>query len=85
MKAFEYTITDPVGMHARPAGQLAMAVKGCASVVTVAKGVKEANALKMMRLMGLGIRQGDTVRVTVEGPDEEQAKEAIEAFFRENL
>ena len=27
MKSFEYTITDPVGMHARPAGNLAKKVK----------------------------------------------------------
>ena len=37
MKTFEYTITDPVGIHARPAGLLVKAVKEHASKVTITK------------------------------------------------
>ena len=32
MKQFEYTITDPLGIHARPAGLLAKAAKGFADM-----------------------------------------------------
>ena len=85
MKSFEYTITDPVGIHARPAGLLVKEVRNYASAVTVILGEKEVNALKLMALMGMGIRQGDTVKVTVEGPDEETAAAAVEAFFKTNL
>lgn len=35
MKQFTYTITDPVGIHARPAGLLAKAAKGMDSTITV--------------------------------------------------
>ena len=56
-----------------------------ASAVTVAKGEKSVNALKLMALMGMGIKQGDTVKVTVEGADEDAAAAAIEAFFKANL
>ena len=38
MKSFEYTITDPVGIHARPAGVLVKEIKQYASTVTVIKG-----------------------------------------------
>lgn len=38
-----------------------------------------------MALMGMGVKCGDTVEVTVEGPDEAAAKESIEKFFKENL
>ena len=65
MKSFEYTITDPVGIHARPAGILVKEIKKYASTVTVSKGDKAVNALKLMALMGMGIKQGDTVKVTV--------------------
>ena len=85
MKAFEYTITDPVGIHARPAGILVKEIKKYASTVTVCKGDKAVNALKLMALMGMGIKQGDTVKVSVEGADEETAAAAIEAFFKANL
>ncbi len=85
MKEFEYTITDPVGIHARPAGVLVKEIKKYTSTVTVAKGEKSVNALKLMALMGMGIKQGDTVKVTVEGPDEDTAAAAIEAFFKANL
>ena len=85
MKSCEYTITDPVGIHARPAGILVREVKKYASTVTVIKGGKSVNALKLMALMGMGIKQGDTVEVTVEGADEDTAAAAIEEFFKANL
>ena len=85
MKSFEYTITDPVGIHARPAGVLVKEIKKYTSTVTVKKGDKAVNALKLMALMGMGIKQGDTVTVEVEGPDEETAAAEVEAFFKANL
>lgn len=86
MKSFEYTITDPVGIHARPAGLLVKAIKGFAgSTVTITKGDKAVNALKLMALMQMGIKQGDTVKVDVEGGDEEAVAAAIEEFFKANL
>jgi len=86
MKKFEYTITDPVGIHARPAGQLAKAAKALDSTVTITKdGSKSAAATRLMALMGLGIKKGDTITVTVEGGNEADNAAAIEKFFKENL
>ncbi len=85
MKSFEYTITDPVGLHARPAGLLVKEVKKYASTITVTKGEKSVNALKLMALMGMGIKQGDTVTVSIDGADEDTAAAAIEAFFKANF
>ena len=87
MKQFTYTITDPVGIHARPAGLLAKAAKGLDSTVTVAKedGSKSAVATKLMAMMGMGIKQGETVTVTIEGGNEEANAATIEAFFKENF
>lgn len=86
MKKFEYTITDPVGIHARPAGLLVKAAKALDSTVTIEKaGGKSAAATKLMAVMGLGIKQGDTVFVTVEGGNEEANAAAMEQFFQDNL
>ena len=82
MKTFNYTITDEVGIHARPAGLLAKKAKEFESVCTIEKGGKSVNITK---LMALGVKQGDTVTVTCEGADEDKASEALKAFFEETL
>lgn len=85
MRSFEYTVKDPVGIHARPAGLLVRQVRTYQSKVTIAKDGKEVNGLKLMALMGLCVKQGETVTVTVEGPDEEFAAGDLEAFLKANL
>ena len=85
MKTFSYTITDEVGIHARPAGLLAKKAKEFESVCTIEKGGKSVNITKLMALMGLGVKQGDTVTGTCEGADEDKASEALKAFFEETL
>ena len=85
MKQFEYTVTEPVGIHARPAGLLTKEAKKYKSTITLTKDGKSVNVLKLMALMGLGVKCGDTVTVTVEGEDEETAAPAMEAFFKANL
>lgn len=85
MKTFQYTITDPVGLHARPAGMLVKEVKKYESKVTVAKEGKSSDASKLMMLMALGVKCGDEITVEVSGADEETASAELEAFFRANL
>ena len=86
MKSFDYVITDPVGIHARPAGILVKEVKNYKdSTITLAKGEKSVNLLKLMALMQMGIKQGDKVTVSVEGGDEEAVCAKIEEFFKANM
>lgn len=85
MKSFTYTITDEVGIHARPAGLLVKKAKEFDSTITIEKGGKSVNASKLMALMGLGVKCGETVTVTAEGCDEEKAASALEEFFKSNL
>ena len=47
MKQFQYTITDPVGIHARPAGLLVKAAKAFQSSITV-EGADEEEAAAAM-------------------------------------
>ena len=85
MKTFSYTIQDEVGIHARPAGLLAKKAKEFESTITLEKEGKTVNVTKLMALMGMGVKCGDTVNLTVEGSDEEVAATEIEAFFKANL
>ena len=77
MKEFDYTIKDPNGIHARPAGILVKTAKACSSTITVVKGEKSCDMKKILVLMGMGIKQGDTIHVKVEGADEEAASKAV--------
>ena len=86
MKQFTYTIKDPLGIHARPAGQLAKLAKSFPdTTATLTKGEKTVKLSQLMMLMGLAIKKDQEVTITVEGPAEEEAAAALMAFFEENL
>lgn len=86
MKEFTYTVTDPLGIHARPAGQVAKLAKGYTdTVIIISKNGNAAKASQLMKLMSLAVKQGDTVRITAEGPREEEAIEELRGFFTANL
>lgn len=83
MRKFEYVIKDEIGIHARPAGMLAKEAKKYESKVVICKDDKKAEATKLMAVMGLAVKCGNTVEV--EGADEDAAFEAVKSFFEENL
>lgn len=85
MKKFDYVITDEVGIHARPAGNLAKLCKELGVKVTIESNGKSAEATKLMAIMALGIKKGTSITVTVEGEAEESALAELEKFFQENL
>lgn len=85
MNEFKYVITDPEGIHARPAGILVKQAAGYQSSVKIAKGEKSADAKRIFGVMGLGVKTGEEVTITVEGADEDTAAAELETFFKENL
>ena len=85
MKEFTYVVNDPIGIHARPAGMLVKEAKKYQSTLTITKNGKEVNCLKLMGVMSLGIKHGETVLVKAEGADEDIAIAAFEEFFKANL
>lgn len=86
MKQFTYAVTDPLGIHARPAGLLAKLAKSFAGTeVTIAKDGDAVKATQLMKLMALGVKNGTTVTVAADGPAEDEAIAALQKFFEENL
>lgn len=85
MTTFQYTITDEVGIHARPAGLLVKEAKQYDASITLECNGKSADVKKLMALMALGVKQGDTVTVSVDGGDEASAVAKLEEFFKANL
>ena len=85
MKEFKYGVTDPEGLHARPAGILVKKAAEFQSKIMIDKAGKAADAKRILGVMGLGVKKGEEVTITAEGEDEETAIVALEAFFKENL
>lgn len=85
MKTFTYTIKDELGIHARPAGLLAKTAKALDSEITISKGDKSVGAAKLIALMGLGVKCGDTITVTISGGDEEASENTMREFLENNL
>ena len=85
MKEFKYTITDPEGIHARPAGELVKAAKQFTSTIKLAKDGKSGDCKKIFGIMGLAVKNGQEVTLTFEGEDEEAAYEAVSQFMKENM
>ncbi len=85
MVSFNYTITDEVGIHARPAGLLVKEAKAYGDTVTITNKGKSADAKKLMALLALGVKQGEEVVVEVEGDTEAETAAKLEEFFKANL
>ena len=74
MKQFEYTINDPLGSDGFQGSNKQKSKNGNA-----------VKATQLMKLMGMGIKQGDVVTVAADGPSEDAAIAAMQTFFRDNL
>lgn len=86
MIQFSYTIRDELGIHARPAGQLAKVAKSFdPTVISITKEGKTVKASQLMKLMGLAVKKGNEITITVEGEREEEAAAAMKKFLEENL
>lgn len=84
MKEFTYTITDPVGIHARPAGMLAKKAAELDSTVTIIKDGKSVDTRRLMALMQLGIKENDEITVRIEGGNEDRNAHEILTFLEIN-
>jgi phosphotransferase system HPr (HPr) family protein len=85
MQEFSYTITDPNGIHARPAGLFVQKMQEYKSTVTVNREGQSADAKKLIALMKLRLKCGQTFTVKAEGEDETEASAAAQDFLTANL
>jgi phosphocarrier protein HPr len=85
MQEFTYTIKDPDGIHARPAGLLVKEATKFKSKVTLKANGKSADLKRIFALMALGVKTGTEVTVTAEGEDEEAAIKALQANLTNNF
>lgn len=85
MTAFEHTLQNPEGIHARPAGLLVKQAQQYESTVTLVKNGKEADLKRLFAVMGLAAKQGEVVSLRIEGDDEEEAAQQLQQYLQENM
>ena len=85
MKEIKHTLTDPLGLHARPAGQLVKAVGKYKSDIQIGRPEKMVNAKRIIGVMALSMKQGQELIMTFNGEDEEEAASFCRDFLEANL
>ena len=81
----EVTVLDPIGLHARPAGQIVKLVKESGLEVSIGRpGEEFAKANSALRLMALKIKTGETLTLEIEA-DDQGAADGIAAQIQEFL
>src|SRR4051794_30893589 len=71
------TLINPLGLHARPAAQIATAVGALAADVAVEACGRRADATSSLELLTLGAGHGAEITVTATGADAEQAIDTV--------
>lgn len=77
MREFLYEVKDPMGFHARPASRLFMRAKEFDCRIEIAAEGETVDGKNLLALMGLDIREGETLQFRFEGADEEEAEKAL--------
>ncbi|MCR5656001.1 MAG: HPr family phosphocarrier protein [Butyrivibrio sp.] len=70
-------IKNPTGLHLRPAGNLCKVAMNYKSHITFKYGDNIANAKSVLSVLGACIKCGDELEFKCEGPDEQEAMDAL--------
>lgn len=82
MKEKTFTIIEEAGIHARPASLLVSNAGKFSSEINIEYKEKKANLKSIMGVMALGIKKGETIKITEEGPDEDDAIVKLEELLK---
>ncbi len=77
MPSQDFTITNKLGIHARPAAQLVKTANKFDADITIEKDGEEADGKSIMGLMMLAAGHGSILTVRTEGLDADNALAAI--------
>ncbi len=86
MVSMELRIDSKLGIHLRPAGAMCNEAVKYNSVISFSKDEeKTANAKSVISILAAGIKFGDTIKITAEGNDEQQALDGVVRALRQSL
>jgi len=70
-------ITNPSGLHARPAAQVVAKLQPLTAEITIAVNGRRADARSITAVLGLGAAVGDELTITARGGDAQAALDAV--------
>lgn len=79
------TLTNPSGLHARPASVFAKAAATHPSDVTVAKGDRTVNAKSVLSVLTLDCHQGDELTIATDGDGADTALADLVALVEDGI
>lgn len=88
MKHLRLPVTSEVGLHARPAAVFVNEAARFTSAIRVRSitgGTDWVDAKSVLSVLTLGVEQDHEIEIAVEGEDEDQAAEALEALIRSDF
>ena len=81
----EVTVQNQVGLHARPATFFIQKANEFKSLITIARDERKVNAKSLLGVLSLGITKGTSVIISADGPDEQEAIDALEVLVMSNF
>ena len=81
----DVTIVNKLGLHARAASRLVNCASGFASEIEIVRGTRSVNAKSIMGVLTLAAAVGTELVIEANGPDEQQALDALVALFNERF
>ncbi|MDG0993262.1 MAG: HPr family phosphocarrier protein [Akkermansiaceae bacterium] len=85
MPTREFTVTNKLGIHARPAAQFVKTASKFSCDIQVEKDDEQADGKSIMGLMMLAAGNGSVLIVTTDGDDAELALDAIGSLIEKNF
>lgn len=81
MEKLEITLSNPEGLHARPAAIFVRVASKFSSNIEIEAHGKKVNGKSIIGIMSLGAFCGEKIIVTAKGTDQKQAINAIKEMF----
>jgi len=86
MVSREIRIDSRLGIHLRPAGAICNEAVKYNSAITFSKGAdRTANAKSVISILAAGVKFGDTIEITADGDDEQQALDAVVKALKQSM
>lgn len=85
MQQQEFEIVNKLGLHARASALFVKTASRFQSEIKLARESVEVNGKSIMGIMMLAASKGTTIRLTIEGPDEDEAMQVIGALIRDGF
>ena len=74
------TIVNTLGLHARAAARFVHLASSFTSLIRVTRGARTMDGKSILGLLLLSAGRGSEIEISADGPDEEQAVEALAAL-----